>query len=263
MATQVATKEDAPLAVSDAQLHQFSDAELHQFAGQGAEFTTDDLAIPFLNILQDNSPQTKKREGKYVEGAEAGMLFNTVSNEVFDGEKGVEVIPCAYQRTLIEWVPRDQEGGFVTTHDPESGILQQATKNERGQDILPNGNYLANTANHYVLLLSPTHGPTQAVLSMTSTQLKKSRRWNTQIISRTLQVDGEVKPYPSFAFAYRLRTVTESNAKGSWFGYDISGQRPVIKSELTIGASFHNAVMSGTVKARPQEEAVSTDDVPF
>jgi hypothetical protein len=257
MATQVATKEDAPLAVSD--------AELHQFAGQGAEFSTDDLAIPFLNVLQDNSPQIKKREGKYVEGAEAGMLFNTVSNELFDGEEGVEVIPCAYQRNLVEWVPREQEGGFVASHDPESGILQQAIKNERGQDVLPNGNYLANTANHYILLLSPTYGLTQAVLSMTSTQLKKSRRWNTQMVSRTLTVGDEVKPYPSFAFAYRLRTMSESNAKGSWFGYDISGQRPVIRSELTMGAAFHTAVMSGTVKARPQEEATTTttDDVPF
>ena len=257
MATQVAKKEDAPLAT-------LTNEQLQLYAGQGVEdLSTDDLAIPFLNILQDNSPQIKKREGKYVEGAEAGMLFNTVSNEIFDGETGVEVIPCAYQRSLIEWVPREQEGGFVATHDPESGILQQATKNERGQDVLSNGNYLANTANHYVLLLSPNHGLTQAVLSMTSTQLKKSRRWNTHMVSKTLQTETGVRPYPSFAFAYRLRTVAESNAKGSWFGFDISEQRPVSTDEFELGAAFYQAVMSGTVKARPQPEEVSTDEVPF
>ena len=30
----------------------------------------------------------KKRDGAYVEGAEAGMIFNTVLNEVYEAEKG-------------------------------------------------------------------------------------------------------------------------------------------------------------------------------
>ena len=48
MANQVAKKEDAPLAVST--------SDLMEFAGQGVEtLGTDDLAIPFLNILQDGS----------------------------------------------------------------------------------------------------------------------------------------------------------------------------------------------------------------
>ena len=259
MANQVAKKEDAPLAISN--------DDLLAFVGQGVEdLKTDDLAIPFLNILQSNSPQISKREGKYIDGAEAGMLFNTVTNELFDGIEGIEVIPCAYQRTLVEWVPRDQEGGFVASHDPESGILKDTVKNERGQDILSNGNYLANTASHYVILLSKLYGPTQAVVSMTSTQLKKSRRWNTQMVSQTMTLpDGTIKPMPSFATAYNLKTMAESNKHGNWFGYDIGEHRAASSQEFHLGAAFYKAVMSGTIKATnpEQEQGASTDDVPF
>jgi len=34
----------------------------------------DDLAIPFLRILSDTSPQIKKRDPLYIEGAESGMV---------------------------------------------------------------------------------------------------------------------------------------------------------------------------------------------
>jgi len=260
MANQVAKKEDAPLVSKE-----ISSEDLIQFAGQGVEgLGTDDLAIPFINIIQSNSPQLNKREGKYIEGSEVGMLFNTVTNELFDGEKGVEVIPCAYQRQLIEWVPREQEGGFVEAHDPESGILQNTTKNERGKHILPNGNELINTASHYVILLSPTYGPTQSVISMSATQLKKSRRWNTMMVSNTVTLpDGSIKPAPSFARAYLLKTVTESNKHGSWFGYEIGEARDVSSDSFKLGATFHQAVMAGTVKAAAPEQVESSDNVPF
>ncbi len=257
MANQVAKKEDAPLAISN--------DDLVAYAGQGVEdLGTEDLAIPFLNIIQSGSPQINKREGSYIEGATVGSLFNTVTSELFGGDSGVEVIPCAYQRTLIEWVPRTQKGGFVASHDPESGILSRTTKNEKGQDVLENGNYLANTASHYVILLSPNYGPTHAVISMSSTQLKKSRRWNTTMVSQTVTLDdGTVKPKPSFASAYKVKTVPESNDYGSWYGYDIGERRDVSQSEFLLGRTFYSAVMSGTIKATAPEQESTSDNVPF
>jgi len=257
MANQVAKKEDASLAVSN--------EDLLSFAGWGLEgLGTDDLAIPFINILQSNSPQLNKREGKFIVGSEVGMLFNTVTNELFSGEEGIDVVPCAYQRTLVEWVPREQEGGFVAVHNPESGVLSQTTKNERGQDVMPNGNYLANTASHYVILISPAYGPTQAVISMTSTQLKKSRKWNTQMVSQVVTLpDGGVKPKPSFASAYKLKTMPESNKHGSWFGYEIGEKRDATIHEFQLGASFYKAVMAGAIKASAPEQEAASEELPF
>ena len=66
----------------------------------------EDLALPFLKILGQLSPEVNKRDGKYVQGAEPGMIYNSVTNELFDGEKGVEVIPCHYKLEYIEWKDR-------------------------------------------------------------------------------------------------------------------------------------------------------------
>ena len=57
MAQQVAKKEDAPLAISN--------DDLFAFAGQGVEdLGTDDLAIPFINIIQSNSPSIEQARRK-------------------------------------------------------------------------------------------------------------------------------------------------------------------------------------------------------
>ena len=44
-----------------------------------------DLALPFLKILGQLSPEVNERDGKYVKGAKAGMIFNSVTGELYDG----------------------------------------------------------------------------------------------------------------------------------------------------------------------------------
>ena len=62
-----------------------------------------DLALPFLKILGQLSPEVNKRDGKYVEGAEPGMIFNSVSGDLYDGAKGINVIPAFYKLEYVEW----------------------------------------------------------------------------------------------------------------------------------------------------------------
>ena len=57
-------------------------------AGAGLEnIDKDDLALPFLKLLQTGSDETKKKHANYVEGAEAGMFYNTVTKKLYNGEK--------------------------------------------------------------------------------------------------------------------------------------------------------------------------------
>ncbi|HCV80167.1 MAG TPA: hypothetical protein DGQ38_03875, partial [Zunongwangia profunda] len=44
-----------------------------------------DLALPFLKILGQLSPEVNERDGKYVKGAKPGMIFNSVTGELHDG----------------------------------------------------------------------------------------------------------------------------------------------------------------------------------
>ena len=56
----------------------------------------DDLATPRLKILMQLSPELEE-----LENAKAGMIYNTVTNELYDGSKGIRVLPCAYQRQYV------------------------------------------------------------------------------------------------------------------------------------------------------------------
>ena len=57
---------------------------------------TTSLALPILKLLQNGSGEAQRRNQNYVEGAEPGMLLNTVTKQLYDGAKGVSVIPCHY-----------------------------------------------------------------------------------------------------------------------------------------------------------------------
>ena len=40
----------------------------------------EDLALPFLKVLGQLSPEVNKKNSKYAQGAEPGMIINTVTN---------------------------------------------------------------------------------------------------------------------------------------------------------------------------------------
>ena len=264
MATQVTKKEETAIALPD-----FED-----IGGLGFEETTsEDMAIPFLRILAQLSPQVNKRDGAYVEGAEAGMLFNTVANSVYDGEKGVTVIPCYYNRRYVEWAPREKGGGYFGSYSPDDNIVDSTTKNELGQDILPNGNILTNTAQFFVILMDGD-GPQRCLITMSSSQLKKARKWVTQMQSLTAQ--GKNGPYtlPMMSHKYQMTTVAESNDKGNWFGWDINKVGPINlgddadKNIFEMAVAFAKSVKAGEVEVtekstEPQAKEDSLDDVPF
>jgi len=44
--------------------------------------TQEDMALPFIRILGQLSPQVTDGDSKYVEGAKPGMIYNTVTSEV-------------------------------------------------------------------------------------------------------------------------------------------------------------------------------------
>ena len=252
-----------------------STAAFEQFAGGGfTEVTTDDLAIPFMRVLAQLSPEVNKRDAKYVQGAEAGMLYNTVLGKVWDGEKGALIIPCHYSKRFLEWRPRNSGGGFVTSYSPEDAAQLRTTKNDRNEDILPNGNLLVPTMQFFVLFLHE-EGVQPSLLSMTSTQLKKGRKWLTQMQAMTAKGKNGTYTLPMFSHVYRVKTVAESNDKGDWFGYDIHKERPLDPSgedaELIQQAvSFMQSVKAGDVKIKHEDAVDSTpssaspnDDIPF
>ena len=154
---------------------------LEQDAVGGLEgVSNEDLATPRLKILMQLSPELESNEK-----ARAGMIFNTVTGEVYDGKVGILVLPCAFQRQYVEWEERGQGSGApVSGHGADSDILQKVTRDQSNKDRLENGNYVETCANHFVLLLDKElKSGSPALITMKSTQLKKSRRWNSMMMN--------------------------------------------------------------------------------
>ena len=235
---QVATKKEGALATFD----------MEADANKGAQnISQEDLALPFLKILGQLSPEVNKRDGKYVEGAEPGKIINTVTNALYDS---IEVVPCHYKRQYIEWADRGTSTGApVAIHEADSDIVSQTTRGKDYKDRLPNGNYLENTANHFVILMGSS--PTTALISMKATQLKVSRKWNSMMMGIKLQGKNGLFTPPTYSHIYSLKTVQMSNDKGTWFGWDVSKVGPVEdRATYDIAKNFAETVGKGEVQAK-------------
>ena len=214
----------------------------------------EDLALPFLKILGQLSPEVNKRDGKYVEGAEPGMIFNSVSGELHDGVKGIDVIPCFYKLEYIEWKDRGEGlGAPVAIYDSSSDIMSKTKPDANYKDRLPNGNYIEKTASHFVIVSGDS--PSTALISMKSTQLKISRKWNSMMSGIKMKGKNGMFTPASFSHIYKLKTTQMQNDKGTWFGWEISKVGPVTDQSLyTQAKSFSENISKGAVKAKHGEE---------
>ena len=214
----------------------------------------DDLALPFLKILGQLSPEVNKRDGKYVEGAEPGMIFNSVTGELYDGVKGLDVIPAFYKLEYIEWKDRgDGPGAPVAIYDSSSDIMSKTKADANYKDRLPNGNYIEKTASHFVIINGDS--PSTALISMKSTQLKISRKWNSMMSGIKLKGKNGLYTPASFSHIYKLKTTQMSNDKGTWFGWEESKVGPITDASLYQRAkSFSESISKGAVKAKHGEE---------
>jgi hypothetical protein len=179
--------------------------------------TGKDLLIPRLGVLQALSPQVQKKKAEYIENAEIGDIADLGMGEVF--KEGVLFLPVLFRKQWLEWAPRDTGKGLVAIHDDPS-IMDLTTRNERNSPVLANGNLISETAQFFGLNLSA--GRRRCYVPMTSTQLKKARKWLTMAMDEKLaRPDGSEFTPPMFYRTYLLGTAEESNSQGDWIGWTV------------------------------------------
>ena len=245
----VAIKEKAG-AVANLNIEQFADAGFENVDSKS-------LALPFLKVLGQLSPQVTQGDSQFIPEARAGMIYNTVTDELYDGAKGITVVPCYYKLEYIEW--KDREKGAVApvnVYTSDSDIMSKTTRGDDGKDRLENGNYIEETASHYVLIVEPEKTST-ALLTMKSTQRKKSKKWNSMMMSlrqKRKSGAGFFKPAP-FTQKYSLKTVLEKNNLGSWFGWEIEHLGGVDSEEVMKAAfDFYESCKKGAVRVNHNKE---------
>ena len=232
--------------------------DMQNYAGGGfEEADSEAYAIPFLTILQSGSPQCKKSDGAYIKGAEEGMFYNTVTEELFER---CLIIPVAYKRQILEWRPRDEGGGLVGIHEP--GNEPKAERNDDGYLITAEGTTLKDTRMHYCIQVTPDGGTMPVVISMSSTQIKKSRKLMTILSNLKMEgPNGAFKP-PMFASIFEVSSVAESNDSGSWMGWGFNRLGWVEDEALFNEAkSFYELIKTDGVKVA--ENSVKGDDDGF
>jgi hypothetical protein len=227
MSNEVMMKQEGALAEVPMSIE-----EMEKDTALGGKMTLADIGIPFLYILQSNSPQTNPDSPKYIEGAKAGGGYITVLEKVFDiRTKPLVIVAAFYERLLVEWIDRDSGGGLVASYEVDDPIKDKTHPDEKGRPILPNGHSLQETA--YVYALVEVDGTwTQCVIPFKSTALKIMRKWNSQIA--TTYIPGTQKLAPRWLYTYNFSSAKESKDQYVW-------SSPVITSGEMVTKTVYNA----------------------
>lgn len=225
-----------------------------------------DIQFPHLILLQSGSPQKKRSDPAYVEGAEEGDAFLTVQDQTFPvSSKPLRVVICHFRSCVVETTPEEPTGKWVGEHEPDAPIVLASHRTEKGT-FAANGNRLIDTY-YYLVLVLTEDGPVPAIWKLKSTQLGFGRRLNSKIKAlRIRRSNGATIKAPMFSHVWPLGSEADSNDRGSWFAWKLEAAPELIEdAELYNAArSLHEVGASGSLRNMSRKdpeaaEAESTD----
>lgn len=189
----------------------------------------DDLVIPRLDVIQDLSPQHKKNKPEYIAGAEPGLLFNTVTQELYGSN--VMFIPVYFRKEWVIWRDIKQGGGFRGAHATQQEAVNALTELEDADQC-----EIQDTAQHFGLIIIGDRVE-EVVISMSKSKMKTSRQLNSMV---------KIRGGDRFASAYEIKAIEAQNAAGQ--DYWSLGVKPLgfVSKELHAhGEALYNQVKLG------------------
>ena len=227
--------------------------------GRGSEEVgINDVTIPRLSMIQDLSPQHKKNKAEYIEGAEVGMLFDTVTMSLY--ESSVLFVPVYYRLEWVVWKNRDAGGGFIGAYPSQDDAVSAIGGHPLAGQTASNGEPVLevhDTAQHFGLLMdpnSPAEDPraTEIVISMSRSQLKPSRQLNSQI---RIATGDRWERY------YRLSSIETQNAAGQdYYNWKIEQLGFVSEQVFAQAEALYEAVLAGSRDVERGQASTSQDE---
>lgn len=192
------------------------------------DVTSKDMILPRVDVLQALSPQIKKSDPNYIDGAEQGMIFNTVTGEIYGSS--ATFIPALFRKEFTVWKLRKAGGGFCGAYPTreEGEATVAAMQNPADYECV-------ESHQHFGILLTD-HGPEEAVFSMTKSKLKVSRALNTLV-----QIAGVDR----FAKAYRVDAIETSSDKGDFWSFKVHPAGFVSKELYERGKALYEMIKAG------------------
>lgn len=224
--------------------------------GPEDEVEAHELSIPFYAILQSNSPEI---EEETIPGAKPGMIFNTVTKELFPD--GIFVLPVKKDYKFVQWIPRLRGGGFVAAHDARSELVVEAIRKNGGSvfgNLITLGasgdDDLVETKFMNIMHYDPhTALPLGfGIISFSKTKIKPYNDWVTSMRLITPKVKYRV------TIGASIGTVKQTNPKGTFYNYvirpggpnwkDSLMERPRMDGVLLEAKGFRDMLESGVAK---------------
>jgi hypothetical protein len=218
-------------------------AYIKQGQNRGNEnVTQEDLQLPRIDVLQALSPQINKKKDEYIEGAEVGMLFNTLTGELYPD--GVNITPISFVKRHLVWVDRkkDAEGGLRSVFDTseEAEAFVETQDDEDKLEVVP-------TAEHLVLL---TDG-TEVILSMAKSKMKVSRKFNSLV-----RLNGGDR----FGRSYLITTVDDKGPKGEFQNISVANNGFPTEEVYLKAEALYEAIQSGAKQASGNYDSAGSAD---
>lgn len=226
-------------------------------AGLGnSEVDSEVLSIPFLKTNLAPAIQEENR------GALKGDMYNTVDGQIYDGKKGILVIPCHFQRRWIHWSPIDDDQRapiaiFDKASDcPKTERIRKDQKDNKDYILDGSGHYIEETHQHYVLICKDDGTMDAVMIAMKSTSLKASRNWNALIKTRRFpRNDGTSFNPPRFSHIYRLNTIMQSNGTMSYAVWNAKLEKQVSNINAYNEAKmFQQSIQKGEVEVKHEQD---------
>jgi hypothetical protein len=194
--------------------------------------TTNDITIPRLSIIQSLSPQQKRNDAEYIPGAEAGMVFNSVTKKLYDGEAGLTIIPVYFKPEWVIWRDRKKGGGFISSHETAAEANQALRDHPDAKDL-----EILDTAQHFCLLVEEDGTLSEVVISMSKSQMRVSRQLNSMV----RLTNGEDR----FARSYTFATVLVEGEQGDYYNWKVEQNGYVEEKSYRRAESVYESIAAG------------------
>jgi hypothetical protein len=237
--TEIVTQPAQAVAVPD---------YIKQGAARGAEnVTVKDLALPRIQLAQSMSPAMKASDPAYIAGVKEGDIYNTLTRENYGSE--VQVVPVYFRPLFVCWRTRLTGGGFRGAFATEKEAAERCAAGAAAGEQIE----VAETHEHLILVLPGDGRIEQAILSMSRTQLKQSRKWN----SLMRLAGGDI-----FSHVYLLTSITEANPRGTYKNWNVAPVGFAPKDAYLAAEELYQQVSSGavTVTAADGDAAATSTD---
>jgi hypothetical protein len=236
-------------------------ARMKRDAGRGVSTKAADNLVPLLGVLQPLSPQVMPKNPNHIKGASAGdFIAKNLATPIINGDEGFYFQPVGMYQEWVEWVPRDQGGGFVARHKYNGGQPPKGAKaksrpegSRRPQMYSIGKNDLVDTRYVPGYMWNDGHA-TPFVIPFTSTGHAVARAWMTK--QTYIQLDGEI--CPAFCAIYKLTTRATKNNLGEWYKIDVDA--PITLFDLETGKPNEEAeeIVGDCQRAYEMGEALNT-----